>query len=256
MHQADRVLFFSDEAYQWLVLGGKEGKMKYDVKEYGELEKRATEVMKRLGVGARDVERVAFVVVRENWEGSGAAQGGKTAVDEALEIKTVKKRTGKIRETESNGNGEAIEDDTADDAKRSSSAPARRKRHDSDAKEKKEKTAQKIQDIIRKSVSPPPVHRPKSSGKSPSPLGNTPEKAQPNSSLSKKLDEKITLETGGKEENGEDEDVAPISNAVMRGENEEGPGRVTKKRGSKESIKKEAEETAASKRPRRSVKKD
>ncbi|KFZ04251.1 hypothetical protein V502_10290, partial [Pseudogymnoascus sp. VKM F-4520 (FW-2644)] len=64
VHDPDNVLFFSDEAYRWLVCGGKEQPIKYSFKEYEQLEVRAKELMGRLGVGARDVERTAFVIMR------------------------------------------------------------------------------------------------------------------------------------------------------------------------------------------------
>ena len=64
VHDPDNVIFFSDEAYRWLVCGGKEQSIKYNLKEYEQLEVRARELMERLGVGAREVERTAFVIMR------------------------------------------------------------------------------------------------------------------------------------------------------------------------------------------------
>lgn len=64
VHDPDNVIFFSDEAYRWLVCGGKEQTIKYSLKEYEQLEVRAKELMARLGVGAREVERTAFVIMR------------------------------------------------------------------------------------------------------------------------------------------------------------------------------------------------
>ncbi|KFZ16213.1 hypothetical protein V501_02328 [Pseudogymnoascus sp. VKM F-4519 (FW-2642)] len=64
VHDPDNVIFFSDEAYRWLVCGGKEQSIKYSLKEYEQLEVRARELMERLGVGAREVERTAFVIMR------------------------------------------------------------------------------------------------------------------------------------------------------------------------------------------------
>ncbi|KFY98671.1 hypothetical protein V498_01325 [Pseudogymnoascus sp. VKM F-4517 (FW-2822)] len=64
VHDPDNVIFFSDEAYRWLVCGGKEQTIKYNLKEYEQLEVRAKELMERLGVGAREVERTAFVIMR------------------------------------------------------------------------------------------------------------------------------------------------------------------------------------------------
>jgi len=64
VHDPENVLFFSDEAYRWLVCDGKEQAIKYSLKEYEELEMKARALMKKLDVGARDVERVAFVIMR------------------------------------------------------------------------------------------------------------------------------------------------------------------------------------------------
>ncbi|KFY14098.1 hypothetical protein V492_02853, partial [Pseudogymnoascus sp. VKM F-4246] len=70
VHDPDNVIFFSDEAYRWLVCGGKEQPIKYSLKEYEQLETRAKELMQRLGVGAREVERTAFVIMRGGAEES------------------------------------------------------------------------------------------------------------------------------------------------------------------------------------------
>lgn len=64
VHDPERVLFFSDEAYRWLCCGGKESPIKYNWKEYMELEQKANALMARLEIGARDVERLAFVIMR------------------------------------------------------------------------------------------------------------------------------------------------------------------------------------------------
>ncbi|OBT88640.1 hypothetical protein VE02_04000 [Pseudogymnoascus sp. 03VT05] len=71
VHDPDNVLFFSDEAYRWLVCGGKEQSIRYSLKEYEQLEVRAKELMERLGVGAREVERTAFVIMRGGAEELG-----------------------------------------------------------------------------------------------------------------------------------------------------------------------------------------
>ena len=68
-HSPDSVLFFSDEVFRWLCRGGKESPIKYSWKEYAELAERGNVVMQRLDVGARDVERVAWVVMRAGTEG-------------------------------------------------------------------------------------------------------------------------------------------------------------------------------------------
>ncbi|KAL2136630.1 hypothetical protein VTI74DRAFT_2659 [Chaetomium olivicolor] len=66
VHDASRVIFFADEAFYWLCGGGTKVPLKYNIKEYTELNKRAQALTKRLDVKAVDVERVAFVLMRES----------------------------------------------------------------------------------------------------------------------------------------------------------------------------------------------
>ncbi|PTB73565.1 hypothetical protein M440DRAFT_1361711, partial [Trichoderma longibrachiatum ATCC 18648] len=65
VHDADNVLFFSDEAYYWLCCGGKKESIKYTPKEYLALQTEADALMKRLGVSAMDVEKVAYVLMKQ-----------------------------------------------------------------------------------------------------------------------------------------------------------------------------------------------
>lgn len=65
VHDAERVLFFSDEAYYWLCCGGKKESIKYNKKEYAALGESAKELMGRLGVRAVDLEKVAYVVMNQ-----------------------------------------------------------------------------------------------------------------------------------------------------------------------------------------------
>ena len=71
VHAPDSVVFFSDEVFRWLCRSGKETPIKYNWKEYVELEEKGKEIMKRLDVGARDLERVAWVIMRGGTEPSG-----------------------------------------------------------------------------------------------------------------------------------------------------------------------------------------
>lgn len=70
VHAPDTVLFFSDEVFRWLCRGGKESPIKYNWKEYVELEAKGQEIMARLNIGARDLERVAWVIMRGGTEPS------------------------------------------------------------------------------------------------------------------------------------------------------------------------------------------
>ncbi|KAH6853610.1 hypothetical protein B0I37DRAFT_387983 [Chaetomium sp. MPI-CAGE-AT-0009] len=65
VHDPKRVVFFADEAFYWLCCNGSKAPIKYNQKEYTELNKRAQALAKRLGVKAVDIERVAFVVMTE-----------------------------------------------------------------------------------------------------------------------------------------------------------------------------------------------
>lgn len=58
------VLFFSDEAFWWLCCGGKRDQIKYSNKEYELLRGKAAALVKRLGVDATDVEKVAYVSMK------------------------------------------------------------------------------------------------------------------------------------------------------------------------------------------------
>lgn len=70
VHDPDRVLFFSDEAFYWLCCGGKKDPIKYNKKEFAALNEAAQKLIKRLGVSAVDLEKVAYVVMNEPAENS------------------------------------------------------------------------------------------------------------------------------------------------------------------------------------------
>ena len=61
----EKVIFFADEAFYWLCCGGKKESIKYNAKEYHSLSDEARKLCKRLKVKAVDVERVAFVIMRQ-----------------------------------------------------------------------------------------------------------------------------------------------------------------------------------------------
>jgi len=66
VHDEENVIFFADEAFYWLCCGGSKSPIKYTLKEYIALHERAQTVIKRLGVKAVDVERVAFVLMKQS----------------------------------------------------------------------------------------------------------------------------------------------------------------------------------------------
>lgn len=66
VHDPQHVVFFADEAFHWLCCGGRKDPIKYNAKEYAALNERAQGLCRRLGVRAVDVERVAFVMLRQH----------------------------------------------------------------------------------------------------------------------------------------------------------------------------------------------
>lgn len=66
VHDPKNIVFFSDEAYKWLVADGKKISIKYDVKEYEALHAKAQALIKKLGITPIEVEKAAFVIIKEN----------------------------------------------------------------------------------------------------------------------------------------------------------------------------------------------
>lgn len=66
VYDPTKVLFFSDEAFWWLCCGGQKDTIKYNNKEYDLLRSKAAKLVKRLGVEATDVEKVAYVVMKKD----------------------------------------------------------------------------------------------------------------------------------------------------------------------------------------------
>ncbi|KAK0384078.1 hypothetical protein NLU13_8167 [Sarocladium strictum] len=64
VHDPERVIFFSDEAFYWLCGGGQKVPLKYNAKEYVVLREAAGKLQKRLDVSATDVEKVAYVLLK------------------------------------------------------------------------------------------------------------------------------------------------------------------------------------------------
>ncbi|OTB05673.1 hypothetical protein M426DRAFT_319658 [Hypoxylon sp. CI-4A] len=65
VHDPHGVIFFSDEAFYWLCCDGKKPPIKYNAKEYRELSATARALIERIGVDATDVEKVAYVLMKE-----------------------------------------------------------------------------------------------------------------------------------------------------------------------------------------------
>ncbi|KAJ4237195.1 hypothetical protein NW759_000316 [Fusarium solani] len=64
VHDANRVIFFADEAFWWLCCDGKQSPIKYNAKEYRSLCSAVNDLHERLDVAASDVERVAYVLMK------------------------------------------------------------------------------------------------------------------------------------------------------------------------------------------------
>lgn len=65
VHDPEHVIFFSDEAYRWLCANGEKTSPKYNVKEFDDLHANANALMARLKVTPIEVEKVAFVIIKE-----------------------------------------------------------------------------------------------------------------------------------------------------------------------------------------------
>lgn len=81
VHDPQRVAFFGDEVFYWLCCGGKKGPIKYNAKEYQDLNERARRLAARLDVKAVDIERVAYVLINEG--DAGVRTAGRAKVDDA-----------------------------------------------------------------------------------------------------------------------------------------------------------------------------
>lgn len=63
VHDPSNIIFFSDEAYKWLL---DDRKLKYDLKEYEELNKATKAFISKFSsVTPIEVEKVAFVIIKE-----------------------------------------------------------------------------------------------------------------------------------------------------------------------------------------------
>ncbi|KAK4202490.1 hypothetical protein QBC40DRAFT_42692 [Triangularia verruculosa] len=89
VHAPDNIIFFADEAFYWLECNGTKGPIKYNKNEYTQLSLRAQVLAKRLGVKAVDVEKVAFVIMRDE----PTQVSGKAAATAEEQEKNEKRKT-------------------------------------------------------------------------------------------------------------------------------------------------------------------
>jgi hypothetical protein len=66
VHDPENVIFFSDEVYAWLCNNGNTSGIGYTIPEFEKIYAAANALSKRLDVTPIDIEKVAFVIVREN----------------------------------------------------------------------------------------------------------------------------------------------------------------------------------------------
>ncbi|KAK1625014.1 hypothetical protein BDP81DRAFT_104581 [Colletotrichum phormii] len=65
VHFCEKVMFFSDEGYYWLCNKNQKASVKYNMKEYESLNVEVEKLTKRLNVSALDVEKVAYVIFKQ-----------------------------------------------------------------------------------------------------------------------------------------------------------------------------------------------
>ncbi|KAI1127467.1 hypothetical protein F5Y10DRAFT_194177 [Nemania abortiva] len=104
VHDPERVIFFSDEAFWWLCRGGQKSPIKYNAKEYQQLSIAAEKVTKRLQVGATDIEKVAYVIMKDDARQSVPSIGQPhtkkaKAIHEAIQKAPVKRKSNPVTET-------------------------------------------------------------------------------------------------------------------------------------------------------------
>ncbi|KAI1324816.1 hypothetical protein F5Y16DRAFT_288469 [Xylariaceae sp. FL0255] len=87
VHDPDRVIFFSDEAFWWLCCGGQKAPIKYNAKEYQQLIQAAGNIAKRLHVSATAVEKAAYVLLK-NGLPENATAGESLAAESKKEEKS------------------------------------------------------------------------------------------------------------------------------------------------------------------------
>lgn len=123
VHDPERVIFFSDEAFYWLCCEGKKAPIKYNPKEYLALRTEAEALAKRLGVSAMDIEKVAYVLMKkqETTKDSKAVTATKAkapAKESASTASSAKKRkttSGQESEKEKKSEGKVVKKDQAED---------------------------------------------------------------------------------------------------------------------------------------------
>ncbi|UKZ75445.1 hypothetical protein TrVFT333_003130 [Trichoderma virens FT-333] len=121
VHDPENVIFFSDEAFYWLCCEGKKAPIKYNPKEYLALRTEADTLMKRLGVSAMEIEKVAYVLMKQpkTAKDSKADTSAKTKAPAKANSSSAKKRKATSNEVsekkEKEKEEKTVKKDTAED---------------------------------------------------------------------------------------------------------------------------------------------
>ncbi|KAL7939575.1 hypothetical protein V8C35DRAFT_287036 [Trichoderma chlorosporum] len=101
VHDPDNVIFFSDEAFYWLCCEGKKAPIKYTPKEYLALRAEADALAKRLGVSATDIEKVAYVLMKQPEMENGSKADTAAKAKAPAKVPVSASSSGKKRKTAS-----------------------------------------------------------------------------------------------------------------------------------------------------------
>lgn len=102
VHDPQNIIFFADEAFYWLCNHGKKDRIKYNAKEYKELQENLQKLAKRLNVEAIDVERVAYVLLNDPRSSlptkppAGTPNNAAAAPEKTMSAATKRKQEGAI----------------------------------------------------------------------------------------------------------------------------------------------------------------
>jgi hypothetical protein len=122
VYDPDTTPFFSDEVFRWTHWsaegspGGWKRKIKYNSKEYLEVVSRVERLVKRLGVRAVDVERVAWVLGKEEVDVDGEDEGEVDVHDED-EDEATKGDKGEVESKDEDGKTEVEEIEDPEESK-------------------------------------------------------------------------------------------------------------------------------------------
>ncbi|KAI1106160.1 DUF1479-domain-containing protein [Jackrogersella minutella] len=91
VHDPLSVIFFSDEAFYWLCCDGQVSPIKYNAKEYREMSAAAEVLIQRLRVSAVHIEKVAYVLMKEDISGTTPIGENMTSTSDVKPAQTLHK---------------------------------------------------------------------------------------------------------------------------------------------------------------------